>query len=141
MEELFRSYCVPCHWPGCIIALSGTVAMQLLARISVLVLLLNSGAAAQPFQDLSTTADGSVLYFSSPIRQKGTDQRFYSKIFQWTAATGVQVIAEVRNPGPSDGCASPDYYDLHAPPGQRRRKRAGLHGQPAGGAQPLLPAK
>ena len=89
--------------------------MQALTRISILAFLLTSGAAAQPFQGLSTTADGSVLYFSSSIRQKGTDQRFYSKIFQWTAATGVQVIAEVRNPGPSDGCASPDYYDLHAP--------------------------
>ncbi len=50
-------------------------------------------AAAQAFQDLSTTADGSILYFASPVRQKGTDQKLYSKIFRWTAAGGVQVVA------------------------------------------------
>lgn len=72
-------------------------------------------AAAQAFQDLSTTAEGSVLYFSSPVRQKGTDQQFYSKIFRWTAAGGVQVFAEVRDPASSTGCAPPDFYQLRTP--------------------------
>ena len=72
-------------------------------------------AAAQAFQDLSTTADGSVLYFSSPIRQKGTDQKFYSKIFRWTAAEGVKLAAEVRDPGTPDTCGPSQFYQLNRP--------------------------
>ena len=38
--------------------------------------------SGQAFQNLSTTEDGSVLYFSSVTRQKGTDQTLHSKIFR-----------------------------------------------------------
>ncbi|MEO8129869.1 MAG: hypothetical protein ABI822_22395 [Bryobacteraceae bacterium] len=72
-------------------------------------------AAGQAFQDLATNADGSILYFASPIRQKGTDQTFYSKIFRWTAATGVVLAAEVRDPGTTDTCGPSQFYQLNKP--------------------------
>ncbi len=72
-------------------------------------------AAGQAFQDLSTTADGSILYFSSPVRQKNTDQKFYSKIFRWTAAEAVKLVAEVRDPGPADNCGPSQFYQLSRP--------------------------
>ena len=41
--------------------------------------------AAAQFQDLATTGDGSVLYFSSRFRQTGAgDQIPYLKIFRWS---------------------------------------------------------
>lgn len=72
-------------------------------------------AAAQTFQDLSTTEDGSALYFSSPIRQKETDRSFHSKIFPWNAASGIRVVAEVRDAGEFDGCTPPNFYQLRGP--------------------------
>ncbi len=72
-------------------------------------------AAGQAFQGLSTTAEGSILYFASPVRQKATDQKFYSKIFRWTAAEGVKLVAEVRDPGPPDTCGPSQFYQLSRP--------------------------
>src|SRR5260370_20730125 len=75
--------------------------------------LLSLPIPAQSFQNLATTADGSVLYFSTSSRQKGTSQRFDSKIFRWTAATGVQLVAE--GPEAINGCVSPTFSQLRAP--------------------------
>src|SRR5258708_432965 len=80
------------------------VACQLLCRT----------APAQAFQHLVTTADGSVLYFSTPARQKGTAQQYYSKIFRWTAASGVQLVAEGPEPG-LETCGPPTFCDLRTP--------------------------
>ena len=55
------------------------------------------------------------MYFSSPIRQKGTDQKFYSKIFRWTAAEGVKLAAEVRDPGTPGTCGPSQFYQLNRP--------------------------
>src|SRR5208283_2156841 len=71
--------------------------------------------AAAQFAGLATTGNGSVLYFSSPIRQKGTDQTFHSKIFQWDASGGIGVFAEVQSEGQSDGCVTNSFYQLQAP--------------------------
>lgn len=70
---------------------------------------------AQAFKDLATNGDGSILYFSSTVREKGTEQKFYSKIFRWTAAEGVRVIAEVRDTGTTGDCEPTEFYQLHTP--------------------------
>src|SRR6266704_1094870 len=67
-------------------------------------------AVAQTFQSLSTTEDGSAVYFSSPIREKGTDQSFHSKIFRWDPTGGIRLIGESRDTGESDGCTTANYY-------------------------------
>jgi len=71
--------------------------------------------AAAQFQGLTTTGNGSVLYFSSPIRPKGTEQTFHSKIFRWDVAGGIQVFAEVQSEGQSDGCVTNSFYQLQVP--------------------------
>src|SRR6476660_1135777 len=49
-----------------------------------LFLLLMPVLATAQFQDLATTDDGAQLYFSSSLRQKGTDQYSSPKIFRYT---------------------------------------------------------
>ena len=71
--------------------------------------------AAAQFEGLTTTGNGSALYFSSPIRQKGTNQTFHSKIFEWDASGGIRVYAEVTSEGQSDGCVTNSFYRLTAP--------------------------
>ena len=72
-------------------------------------------AFGQAFQDLATNEDGSLLYFASTVRQKGTTDPFYSKIFLWDASQGVRAFAQVNEPGPSDGCSTANYYQLKGP--------------------------
>ena len=69
----------------------------------------------QAFQNLATTENGSVLYFSSPIRQRGTEQSLHSKIFRWDAAAGFRLVAEQRDKGQFDGCNYSNFYELTAP--------------------------
>ena len=52
-------------------------------RVVCLALLVPILALAQ-IQDLATTDDGGQLYFSSALRQKGTDQYTSAKIFRYT---------------------------------------------------------
>ena len=52
-------------------------------RVACLILLVPVLAQAQ-IQDLATTDDGAQLYFSSTLRQKGTDQYTNAKIFRYT---------------------------------------------------------
>lgn len=70
---------------------------------------------AQTFQGLSTNDDGSVLYFSSTVREKGFDQSFHSKIFRWDAAGGMRVMAEIRDTGETNGCTTSNFYKLQSP--------------------------
>lgn len=70
---------------------------------------------AQAFQSLTTTDDGSVLYFSSPIRERDSNQTFHSKIFRWDASKGFQVVAEEPSEGQSDGCTTTKFFQLHDP--------------------------
>ena len=62
--------------------------MQPPTRISILVFLLTSGAAAQPFQDLSTTADGSA-------DTRGADMR---------AVSPVECLPDQAAVEPATGC-------------------------------------
>jgi hypothetical protein len=57
-------------------------------------LLVASPAFAQGFRQLATNRDGSVLYFSSPLRIKGTDQYFHPKIFTWDSVNGVRLYEQ-----------------------------------------------
>ncbi len=52
-------------------------------RPSVL-LLCSSFCLTAQIQDLATTDDGTVLYFSTPYRLKGSSDVGYSKIFRYT---------------------------------------------------------
>lgn len=71
--------------------------------------------AAAQFQGLTTTSDGSLLYFSSPTRHRDTSQTFHSKIFRWDSAGGIRVVAEVQSEGQSDGCVTDSFYQLQSP--------------------------
>lgn len=82
---------------------------------AALMFLMGGQLAGQAFRDLATSDDGSSLYFSSPVRERGKTGTFYYKIYQWTAERGVQVFAEVTDPGDFDGCNHANFYHLRAP--------------------------
>ena len=64
-------------------------------RISYLALVLCACTAfAQGFSQLATNLDGSVLYFSTPMRLKGTSQYLYPKIFAWDQSAGVHLFEQ-----------------------------------------------
>jgi uncharacterized protein (TIGR03437 family) len=73
------------------------------ARTAILLALLASIAPRShaQFSGLSTTSDGSQLFFASPLPQRGTDQYLWSKIFR-IDANGAALVAEVAqtSPGP-----------------------------------------
>lgn len=71
-------------------------------------------AAGQAFLNLSTPNDESVVYFSSPVRLKGSLSPFYSKIYR-ASGSGVELVAEVASAGEFDGCVSANYYQLARP--------------------------
>jgi uncharacterized protein (TIGR03437 family) len=78
-----------------------------------------SPAFAQGFRQLATNRDGSVLYFSSPLRLKGTDQYFHPKIFAWDSVNGVRLYeqreADVPFPLPPFGFSGAQFFSLVAP--------------------------
>ena len=51
------------------------------------------------FSGLSTTDGGSLVYFASPLRQRGTDQFLWSKIFR-IDANGAALAAQVARSSP-----------------------------------------
>jgi uncharacterized protein (TIGR03437 family) len=73
------------------------VRTALLLAVSVLA----TPTAHAQFSGLTTTNDGSRLFFASPLRQRGTDQGLWSKIFR-IDATGAALVASVApdSPGP-----------------------------------------
>src|ERR1700724_1875563 len=82
-------------------------------RTALLFTLAAAGLWAQAFTELATTTDGSVVYFASRLREKGTDQvPDVGKIF---AADGASIYAAAQPqctvmPSPTQDCAlfSPD---------------------------------
>jgi len=67
-----------------------------LAARTVILLVLSVVAASiaqAQFSGLTTTNDGSQLWFASPLRQRGTDQFPWSKIFR-IDASGVALVAQ-----------------------------------------------
>ena len=57
--------------------------------------------ASAQFQNLVTTSDGQQLYFSTPLRLRGTDQFDSPKIFRYLGNTGsFELVAEVQQQPP-----------------------------------------
>jgi uncharacterized protein (TIGR03437 family) len=89
-------------------------------RSSGLLLLCASVALGQGFSGLATNRDGSVLYFSSAARAKGTSQYLHPKIFRWDSTNGVSLFEQRPNDfplaalRPSSGLGS-IYFSLTAP--------------------------
>lgn len=67
-------------------------------RRAVLLLLLVATAQAQ-FSGLSSTDDGTSVYFASPLPERGTDQFLWSKIFR-IDANGAALVAQVAQSSP-----------------------------------------
>ena len=63
-------------------------------KIAAGYLLVTLPILAQGFRQLATNRDGSVLYFSSPLRMKGTDQYLHPKIFSWDPINRVRLYLE-----------------------------------------------
>jgi hypothetical protein len=64
-------------------------------RIPALTCAIAALAIAEPaFTNLATNRDGSVLYFSSPLRLKESAQPSWPKIFVWTAQEGVKLYQQ-----------------------------------------------
>jgi uncharacterized protein (TIGR03437 family) len=85
-------------------------------RLPVLLLAICFAANAQ-FFGLSTTADGSRVYFATPLRQKNTTQPSYGKLFQVNTA-GLQLYLsrdKILPPTPPfEQSAQSNPYDLVA---------------------------
>ena len=58
-----------------------------------------AASAQAQFARLSSTADGKELYFASPLRQRGTNQFLWSKIFRLDSG-GAALIAQVAKSSP-----------------------------------------
>jgi uncharacterized protein (TIGR03437 family) len=86
---------------------------------SIAGLLLAAALWGQPaFQSLAPNSDGTAVYFSSPLRLKGTDEYpSQPKIFLWDVTHGV-TLYEQRPPtisGPGPSWTSTTAYNLIAP--------------------------
>lgn len=55
--------------------------------------------ARAQFSGLTTTTDGSTVWFSSPLRQRGTNQYLWPKIFR-IDSNGAALVAEVQRDSP-----------------------------------------
>ncbi|MGJ5815008.1 IPT/TIG domain-containing protein [Paludibaculum fermentans] len=76
----------------------------------ILAILPASNLFAQ-FASLSTTNDGSVLYFTTPLVRTGTDQPAHGKTFR-IGANGLEVV-EIRTVTPTaEGSRITNYYDI-----------------------------
>jgi hypothetical protein len=75
--------------------------------------------AAGQFFGLATPADGSAVYFATPLAQKNTTQPTHGKIFRLDAS-GLQLTlsrdieAPTPAPGPMPVCLTTNAYDLFA---------------------------
>ena len=84
-------------------AVDGSASLYSLSAIA-------ASAPAQ-FQDLAATDDGSVLYFSSPARQTGTDQFLHPKIFRWSRQ-GFELVAQREQTGVN---TTANFHELISP--------------------------
>ena len=62
-------------------------------RLRVLLLLLAAATARAQFSGLTTTNDGSTVWFSSALRLRGTDQHLWPKIFR-IDGNGAALVAQ-----------------------------------------------
>ena len=80
--------------------------------IPLLLVALAWPACAQ-FSGLSATGDGSSLYFSSPLRLRGSADSFYAKLFRTSGQT--PTLFQSQQPGEPIGWIVTDFYELVAP--------------------------
>lgn len=69
--------------------------------------------ACAQFSGLSATGDGSSLYFSSPLRLRGSADSFYAKLFRTSGQS--PTLFQSQQPGDSIGWTTTNFYDLLAP--------------------------
>lgn len=69
--------------------------------------------ACAQFSGLSATGDGSLLYFSSNLRLRGSADSFYAKLFRTSGQTPTLFLAQ--QPGEPIGWTVSNFYDLVAP--------------------------
>jgi uncharacterized protein (TIGR03437 family) len=89
-------------------------------KIAAGYLLVTLPILGQGFRQLATNCDGSILYFSSPLRMKGTDQFLHPKIFTWDATNGIRLYEqrEADVPFPTSTPQNPPntpFFSLIAP--------------------------
>ena len=88
-------------------------------RLAAAFLLIALPLLGQGFGKLATNRDGSILYFSSSARMKGTDQYLHPKIFVWESAEGVRLFeqrpSDVPIPAPFPGGVGKQFFSLVAP--------------------------
>jgi len=75
-----------------------------------LLVLASTAVATGQFQSLSTNVDGSILYFSSPLRLVGTDQPNHGKLFV-VDGSGLHLFMQ-RSYGAPLGRTVTNFYDL-----------------------------
>jgi Elongation factor P, C-terminal len=77
-----------------------------------------SAAFAQGFGQLATNKDGSTLYFSTPLRMKGSSQYLHPRIFTWDQTNGIglyeQRPSDVPFPFPYFGFIGTQFFSLVA---------------------------
>jgi hypothetical protein len=82
-------------------------------RLILVLALTSAEIASAQFSGLTATADGSILYFSSTLRLRGTIESFDSKIFE-IAADG-PILAQARDPGQRIFNTTEEFYNLVEP--------------------------
>ncbi len=75
----------------------------------LLILLALGGAARGQFASLGTTADGATLYFSTPLRLRGSSSPFFHKIFRFDTRL-VEFLS--RDAGEPIGWTSSNFYEI-----------------------------
>jgi uncharacterized protein (TIGR03437 family) len=76
-----------------------------------LVLLALGGPASAQFAGLGSSADGATLYFSTPLRLRGSGSPFFHKIFRFDTQL-VEFLS--RDAGDPVGWTTTNFYDLMA---------------------------
>jgi hypothetical protein len=88
-------------------------------KCAIVALLCTHTAFAQGFSQLATNRNGSILYFSSSLRIKGTDQYFHPKIFTWDTVNGIRLYEQRKSDVPvpisSFGFIGSHFFSLVAP--------------------------
>ncbi|MDR3698191.1 MAG: hypothetical protein P4L56_01070 [Candidatus Sulfopaludibacter sp.] len=77
----------------------------------LLVLLALGGAAKGQFAGLGSTADGATLYFSTPLRLRGSGSPFFHKIFRFDSRL-VEFLS--REAGEPIGWTTANFYEIMA---------------------------
>jgi uncharacterized protein (TIGR03437 family) len=79
----------------------------------MLLLSVCAGSGYAQFSGLSATGDGTTVYFSSPLRLRGSPENFDAKLFRTSGDAPALFRAQER--GPSLGWYNQYFYDLTAP--------------------------